>query len=137
MASNELIGKTLTVKELFTLGNYSLEFYQREYAWSESNVAELLNDLVSRFLGEYNVEDESDDVDGYKGYFLGPIVVNRTNGSLSLVDGQQRLTTLMLLLVHLNHLSEDEEGADPLESLIFNKGATGKPLLLMLMNAMT
>ena len=115
-----ITGTARTVKDLF--GNkYGLEYYQREYAWKEANVSELVNDLTTRFLDEFDESHERQRVAFYKPYFLGPIVTSSMEGIRYLVDGQQRLTTLLLLLIHLHHLSE-EQGIDAnLRHLIFSE----------------
>ena len=121
MSSSELNGTARTVKQLFTGRKYGVEYYQREYTWAESNVVELLNDLTDRFYDAFDEDDEPEEVSSYRSYFLGPIVTNQVDGIHSLVDGQQRLTTLMLLLIHLDHISEDEEGVENLEPLVFSQ----------------
>jgi hypothetical protein len=108
-------GKSRTVRELFTSRRYNVDYYQREYGWSESNVQELLNDLAGRFLDSWSPDHERERVASYRPYFLGPIVTDLRDGTLFLVDGQQRLTTLTLLLIHLNHLQvgrSDEDSVD-------------------------
>lgn len=60
---------------------------QREYAWKERHVTQLFQDFAKAI------------VDGEPGYFLGTIVtIPMTNGTLEVVDGQQRLATTALLL---------------------------------------
>jgi uncharacterized protein with ParB-like and HNH nuclease domain len=100
-------GKPRTVRELFTSRKYSVDYYQREYAWTQANVIELLDDLTGRFLDSWDESHEREDTLAYRPYFLGPIVTNNRGGTLYLVDGQQRLTTLTLLLIHLLHLQKD------------------------------
>jgi uncharacterized protein with ParB-like and HNH nuclease domain len=100
-------GKPRTVRELFTSRKYSVDYYQREYAWTQANVVELLDDLTGRFLDSWDENHEREDTLAYRPYFLGPIVTNNRSGTLFLVDGQQRLTTLTLLLIYLLHLQED------------------------------
>ena len=87
-------GKPRSVRELFVGRRYSVDYYQREYGWSEANVRELVEDLSGRFLGSWDPSHERSDVAGYRPYFLGPIVTDSRKGTLFLVDGQQRLTTL-------------------------------------------
>ncbi len=103
VAVDRIDGKSRTVRELFTSRRYSVDYYQREYAWSEANVIELLNDLAGRFLDSWSAEHERKQVAAYRPYFLGPIMTDLRDGTLFLVDGQQRLTTLTLLLIHLHH----------------------------------
>lgn len=121
MSSDIFLGTVLTIKQLFTGRKFHLEFFQREYTWTEQHVGELLDDLTSRFLDEYDENDQPEQVINYKGYFLGPIVTSQAGGSSSLVDGQQRLTSLTLLLIRLLHLSKEITGSSNLERLIFDE----------------
>jgi hypothetical protein len=100
-------GKPRTVRELFTARKYSVDYYQREYAWTQSNVSEFLDDLSGRFLDSWDEDHEREDVAFYRPYFIGPIVTDNRGGVLFLVDGQQRLTTLTLMLIYLRHLQTD------------------------------
>jgi uncharacterized protein with ParB-like and HNH nuclease domain len=76
--------------------------YQRSYIWETENVNELLEDLSSAY--EKNVEGE---------YFLGSLVLKKTDESkfdeYELLDGQQRLTTFLLLLAVIRDLLEDQK----------------------------
>lgn len=87
---------TLTVEKCF--GNhYVVPEYQREYVWEESNVEQLLADLIAAY-----------DQRSQKPYFMGMMVVCAgENSSLELVDGQQRITTFFLLLSAIAHLYEE------------------------------
>jgi Protein of unknown function DUF262 len=105
-------GKPRSVRELFVGRRYSVDYYQREYGWSEANVRELVEDLSGRFLGSWDQSHERSDVAGYRPYFLGPIVTDSRKGTLFLVDGQQRLTTLTLLLILLHHLQQGRSDDD-------------------------
>lgn len=96
---------------------YGLDFYQREYSWGEAQVVELIDDLVGRFLNEYRPGHVRKEVAGYEPYFLGPIVTAQRGETKYLVDGQQRLTTLSLLLIRLASALEDS-GANDLASQI-------------------
>jgi uncharacterized protein with ParB-like and HNH nuclease domain len=108
-------GKPRTVRELFTSRKYSVDYYQREYAWTQANVIELLDDLTGRFLDSWDESHEREDTLSYRPYFLGPIVTNNRGGTLFLVDGQQRLTTLTLLLIYLLHQQEDRPQQDQVD----------------------
>ena len=69
--------------------------YQRPYAWEENECSTLWNDIHSFALpdNDYSKFNENDV------YFLGPIVLfTNSDRKLEVIDGQQRLTTLMLLL---------------------------------------
>jgi len=96
-----------------------LDFYQREYKWAETQVKDLLDDLADGFLDEFDSSHERQDVANYRPYFLGPIVTAQSNGVRYLVDGQQRITTLTLLLICLrrwlkNSHPEDSHNLDQL-----------------------
>ncbi len=108
-------GKPRTVRELFTSRKYSVDYYQREYAWTQANVVELLEDLSGRFLDSWDESHEREDTLTYRPYFLGPIVTNNRGGMLFLVDGQQRLTTLTLLLIYLLHLQNGRAQQDQVD----------------------
>ncbi len=105
-------GKPRSVRELFVGRRYSVDYYQREYGWSEANVRELVEDLSGRFLGSWDESHERSDVAAYRPYFLGPIVTDSRKGTFFLVDGQQRLTTLTLLLILLHHLQQGRSDED-------------------------
>ena len=57
----------------------------------------------------------------YRHYFLGSIVVSNKPEGRFIVDGQQRLTTLTLLLIYLHHLQGDRDDAEDVRELIFSK----------------
>lgn len=69
--------------------------YQRPYAWEEDQCATLWDDLFSFAFPN----DDCDQFDKKDEYFLGPIVTFKNgNDQHEVIDGQQRLTTIMLLL---------------------------------------
>lgn len=85
---NEL--KQLKVSEVFANTNYLVPIYQRNYAWGETQIEQLIEDIESSI-------DGSD-----KNYFLGNLIVNQTDNNVyEVIDGQQRLTTLYLLEKYL------------------------------------
>lgn len=73
--------------------------FQRGYRWTEDNVKKLLEDLSN--FGE-NVKDKNID------YCLQPIIVEKNGDKYNLIDGQQRLTTLLLILKQLKSDKEYE-----------------------------
>lgn len=105
MASIE--GKARTVRELLKGRKYSIDYYQREYKWGEKQARELIDDLAGKFLEEYRPEHEPEKVAGYPHYFLGAIIISSKDGGANyIVDGQQRLTSLTLLLILLRNLQK-------------------------------
>ncbi|MEY4244127.1 MAG: hypothetical protein RLZZ245_1712 [Verrucomicrobiota bacterium] len=111
-----------TVQDLLKDEKFSIDDYQREYKWEKKQIDELINDLTSKFFADYKPEHETKDVSSYDNYFLGSIIVSRRGGVNFLIDGQQRTTSLTLLLIYLYHrLSALNSNAkSKLESLIFS-----------------
>ena len=50
----EILGKAQNVRELLKGVKYSIDYYQREYKWNKKQVQELIDDLSSKFLEEYD-----------------------------------------------------------------------------------
>lgn len=76
--------------------NFLIPDYQRPYAWGENECQTLWDDLFLFSFPDDNCDKFDSDSDEY---FLGPIVTFKNEkGQMEIIDGQQRLTTLMLLL---------------------------------------
>ncbi|MDY0129863.1 MAG: DUF262 domain-containing protein [Methanosarcina vacuolata] len=113
-------GTPKTLRELFTGVKYTIHYYQREYMWGKKQIEELIEDLTSEFLEYYSEEDSLKDVSYYGHYFMGSIVL--TDNENAIIDGQQRLTSLTLLLIYLYHnLKDSEEKAEILNLFYFKK----------------
>ena len=119
--TRKIDGKGCTIRELLAGQKYSIDYYQREYKWQRKQVAELIDDLASKFLENYEEGNERGDVAEYGHYFLGSIIVSDKDGQRFIIDGQQRLTTLTLLLIFLKHRLADSEQAGQLAELIFSE----------------
>lgn len=119
--SREIDGKGKTVRELLAGRKYSIDYYQREYKWHSKQVTELIDDLAAKFLESYEPGHERDAVAAYGHYFLGSIIVSDKDGLKFIIDGQQRLTTLTLLLMFLHHQLEDDEQKGQIADLIFSQ----------------
>lgn len=105
-----------SVQQLLQSQSFSIDEYQREYKWEKENIEELLTDLRDKFLNSYQPGDETKKVSSYEDYFLGSIIVSKRNGKNYLVDGQQRVTSLTLLLIYL-HRQAREQGLQVVGSL--------------------
>ncbi len=114
-------GKAKTVRELLDGARYTIDFYQREYAWGDRQARELIDDLTGKFLDFYEEGDDRSKVETYGHYFLGSVVISNKNQQRFIVDGQQRLTTLTLLMIRLHHLQQGRPDAEPIDTLIFSK----------------
>lgn len=110
-----------TEKALFRIFNndYAFEIppYQRPYAWTVDQASELLTDVLA-FLG-----NDSQSVEEVNPYFLGSIVLIKGEDSpkADIVDGQQRLTTLTILMAVLRAKVNDDF-ANEITSFIYEKG---------------
>src|SRR5512139_3083061 len=111
-------GKGKTIRDLLGAKRYSIDYYQREYKWQTKQVGELIDDLTDKFLESYEARHERTTVEGYGHYFLGSIIISDKSGRKFIIDGQQRLTTLTLLLIHLHRLLEDPEQKVQIAELI-------------------
>jgi hypothetical protein len=76
--------KIIKIKDLLSKVNLDIPEYQRPYKWSLKNVNQLIDDILT-------FKEKS-------AYRLGTVVVHNSDGKLNIVDGQQRITTLALLL---------------------------------------
>lgn len=100
---------------------FSIPLYQRPYAWETEQAEALLDDLLG-FLG-----DDNGPADEVNPYFLGSIVLIKPEGSpnAEVVDGQQRLTTLTILLSVLREVAP-KEVASELTEFLYEKGSVVK-----------
>lgn len=78
-------------------GEYTIPVYQRNYAWEEAQIRQLIKDVI-----------DSLDKNGAKKYYIGTLIVDKTEVNnkklLETIDGQQRLTTLNIILIAIkNH----------------------------------
>ncbi|MCD6598981.1 MAG: DUF262 domain-containing protein [Dehalococcoidia bacterium] len=116
----EIRGMAKTVRELLSGVKYSIDYYQREYKWGQKQVRELIEDLVSRFLEDHRQDHERQAVAEYGHYFLGSIIITRKGNTNYIVDGQQRLTSLTLLLIFLNNLQRNRSDRVNVDELIYS-----------------
>lgn len=87
-----------TIRQLFSdkKADFLIPDYQRPYAWGENECQTLWDDIFTFAFPENDYSKFDSDSDEY---FLGPIVTFKNkNSKLEVIDGQQRLTTLMLLI---------------------------------------
>ena len=116
----EILGKAKTIRELLSGAKYSIDYYQREYRWQRKQMTELVHDLTGKFLESHAPDDERGAVEQYGHYFLGSIIISDRDGQKFIIDGQQRLTSLTLLLIYLHRCLKDED-KHQLSELIFSR----------------
>lgn len=118
--SRQIDGNGKTVRELLANRKYSIDYYQREYKWQTKQVSELINDLSQKFGDSYDMDHERAAVKDYGHYFLGSIIISDKEGEKFIIDGQQRLTTLTLLLIFIFHQLDDGDQRRQIADLIFS-----------------
>ena len=122
MTNNNIL-KLKSIYELLT-ENFYIPSYQRGYRWTESQVKALLNDI-------WDFRNSNPKTDEF--YCLQPVVVTKTENiegnPWELIDGQQRLTTIYIILSYFNkRLAEDSKG--PIFSLEYATRENSKSFLL-------
>ena len=109
--NRQLDAKEISVGRLLNDGDYEFVIpeYQRPYAWGVEETLQLLSDLLGA------LERDTDEP-----YFLGSVVLVKdpSNPRAEVIDGQQRLTTLTLLLSLLRDLATDDELRRDIHKLI-------------------
>lgn len=87
--------KVITLTDLYKLENLKIPEYQRPYKWTEKNVNNLIDDIISN-------KNKSE-------YRLGTLVLHQKqkNDDYEIVDGQQRIITIALILFALNKNKEE------------------------------
>jgi len=118
---SKIDGNSRSIRDLLSGVKYSIDYYQREFKWETRQVTELMDDLELKFLNNYEEGHARHDVQNYSNYFLGPIVISNKNGKRYIIDGQQRLTTITLLLIYLNKMQKSRENRVHIENLIFSE----------------
>jgi len=88
--------KYYSIKELFCSDNYVIPIYQRNYAWGEPEITQLIQDIVDYYKKDGTTIDEKPD------YYIGTLIayerLSEGETVFEIIDGQQRLTTLTILL---------------------------------------
>tara|TARA_R110002111_G_scaffold260867_1_gene332920 strand:- start:31666 stop:33540 length:1875 start_codon:yes stop_codon:yes gene_type:complete len=92
--------------QTFSTTVYFIDFYQRDYKWTEEPVRRLLDDVFYQFEETYqklsDLDPKREHIDSkYPWYYLNTYVTNTVGGRVFVVDGQQRLTTLTLIMLKL------------------------------------
>ncbi|MEF3401481.1 DUF262 domain-containing protein, partial [Listeria monocytogenes] len=92
------------IRDIFQ-NTYSIPIYQRAYAWTEKEINTLIDDVYDYYQRENN-----------QNYYIGSLVIHSdTDDVTSVIDGQQRLTTLSLLICYLKNESQYSDLASNLD----------------------
>jgi len=103
MSNQENIIQTLSISELLDINNkYIIPIYQRNYAWGETEIKQLIQDIIDKQIVDLN---------SY--YYLGSLIVDEkvknSEVSFEIIDGQQRHTTLTLINAYLNRDNNEKK----------------------------
>lgn len=117
---------------------FVLDYFQRGYRWQTDHVKQMVNDLIQEFDCQFIESNRNHAkangkykfINKYSTYFMGTIVLypkeiietNDTDEKWSVIDGQQRLTSLTLLLIYLKHKIKDfnSNNSDDIKSKLDN-----------------
>lgn len=93
---------TFSIRQIFDSGEYIIPIYQRNYAWGEPEISQLIQDIYDYAVSEKRISN----------YYIGTLVVYERHQEKSkimfeTIDGQQRLTTINILVSAMNRLYKD------------------------------
>jgi len=119
---------TQNIDRVFSNTTYHIDFYQRDYKWTSEPVLRLLDDFLFKFNQEYEqnmalTPSKETVLAKYSWYYLNTYVTNTVEGKVYVVDGQQRLTTLTLILIKLFEKSKEFNLKEPFVRWIESKVA--------------
>lgn len=93
--------KSIMLQTFFTDKKYIIPRYQREYSWTKEQLEDFYTDIVSNIKedkGNYEIQE----------YFFGTVILvgkmEKTNKPIEIIDGQQRITTITILLSVLSDI---------------------------------
>lgn len=112
-AKEQPIGKIFSNDYVFDIPDY-----QRPYSWGKDQARELVDDLLSY------MKDWTGKLEDIAPYFLGSIVLNKDEGATqaSVIDGQQRLTTLTILLSAIRAVVDNPQVKASITKCIYEQG---------------
>jgi len=122
--ANEITCEKVFVGKVFADMWFAIPAYQRPYVWGKDQVTDLLDDVVAAMRNSDTDE-----------YFIGSLVIRPIKAQddsqkayieNELLDGQQRLTTLLLIFAALRDLTEDDDSRTACAEAIFMKGSKAK-----------
>lgn len=120
MTVAKIHGAEFPIRKIFSNDfNFTIPLYQRPYSWTTEQAGELLDDLTE-FIGP----DTTVSTDDLSPYFLGSIVLIKGEGNpnAEVVDGQQRLTTLNILMAALRHTIQETTFSEAMTKYLYEEG---------------
>ena len=118
------IDKTDTLETILTKGRFEVDYYQREYRWGRIQIEQMLMDFYDTFREYYDPSNHQSpaEVQKYGYYYMGSIICTGTSPR-QIIDGQQRITSLTLLLIYLRNLQQQAKDIPylpvPFDNLVY------------------
>lgn len=108
----------VVIREVFSRFWFRIPDYQRAYVWGKDEISELIDDV--NYASQYNADGQ---------YFLGSMVLRKAARNVDglsfeeheLLDGQQRLTTLMLMLACIRDRVADDDLKGACREMLYQK----------------
>ena len=126
MFTEKIKAKEYYIKDLFSdKFLFEIPDYQRAYSWNRENLNQLVDDIEESI--ELNRNEFGDTFESYEPYFIGSIVLCSKEfkddgwGLYDVIDGQQRLTSIIMLIACLRDMIDSEDYKTVLSSLIYQK----------------
>lgn len=120
--ANKIEASDTNINKLLKGQKFTIDYFQREYRWQEKHIKALIDDLTNTFMKSYNPNHKRSEVANYQSYYLGPVVFSiNPEGKKSIIDGQQRITSITLLLIYLNHCQKNSSQKVGISELIFSE----------------
>lgn len=118
---NKIEAKDKSLADMLFNKRYRIDVFQREYRWKRPQIEALISDVTGCFQKSYQNGDTIKDYNSYDNYYMGPVVLCEDEyGDLSIVDGQQRLTSFTLLLIYLHHKQRECQVSERLQKNLTN-----------------
>ncbi len=120
---NKIEANDRSIQQVLDKQKYTVDYFQREYSWEKKHIDQLVTDLTSAFLAYYDPNHDREEGVNYNSYYLGPFVLSKKETVRSIIDGQQRLTSLTLVLIFLHNYQKqlELEEEEDLKDMIFSK----------------
>ncbi|RKG48862.1 DUF262 domain-containing protein [Acinetobacter cumulans] len=128
MLNNNFVTQLLTLPEIFKDNFFYIPDYQRGYAWEKKQVEDLLTDIRHLMLDESAIR-----------HYTGTLVlspIENDKKSFQIVDGQQRLTTLVIILKCISQYLDDNT-KDKFTELYIKRGSIGNQKNILTLNSDT
>lgn len=109
------IDKTDTLSKILSHRRFTVDVFQREYRWGRKQIEQMISDFQNTFEGFYDPDNHTSTLEvAYYGYYYMGCIICTGGTPIKIIDGQQRLTSLTLLLIYLDNLQKEQvaQGVD-------------------------